>query len=135
MCESIDPDLRNFEVSVSSLRQGPRTYEHRMNGGEMEPLDHNSQGYLLRKDVCEKSRFVWFSVKQAKAFYASQLLEAGGDAEAPRAERCRRLFAEATELLSAQSDRFLRNVCARRDELERILQPFPMTNAPVGTGC
>jgi len=124
MCESIDGDLGMFENSIRALQNGPRTYAAHIEEGEVAPDNPGARGYELRRDVCEKSRFVWFSTSQALNGYGTDLLRRPGLTPEPRAQRVDRLFREAVDLLSEQNDRFLLNVRARAEELAPVLAPI-----------
>ena len=110
MCMSLDNDIREFEWSIGEFQAGARTYDNK-----------DDPGYGLRLAVCERSRFVWFSVKDADFLYPGVLggLTREGDVRATKADA---LFQHALSLLSAKDDEFLKNVQQRYDDLVPILK-------------
>jgi len=123
MCDNLDGDLDSFEASIGQLHDlGRTTYDFHIVDGEIDALDPNDPVYLARKDMCEKSRFVWLSTMQAVEYYCDSVLEQPGFTPEPRVQRIDRMFQAAVELLCSQSDRFYRNVCCRRDELAPLLR-------------
>jgi len=106
----IDGDIASFQRAVESLERGPRNWS-----SEREAC------YQLRKDVCEKSRFVWLSTREAARLYPG-VLENRASAVGSRAWQIANLFRRAVDLLSCQHDDFFADVSARYEELKPLLE-------------
>jgi len=107
MCMFIDQDTEEFKHAISARE---RAYERNA------PVQHE------RMLVCEKSRFVWLSTRDAASLYPGVLEQYGTGIDSSRAHEIGTLFETAIRLLQRENDDYLATVVERYNDLRPSIE-------------